>query len=249
VRMLPNVYPFDKMSYEGLDQWALPIGVADDLSPALLDFMSDVHLVAFGESECGKSTLLRQIATSITKRYEPDVAKILIVDPRRSLLGAVTTPHLIGNVNSLAQVGDYMNAIASKMNERRPPADVTPQMMRERPWLAGRGEFFLIIDDYDIVASSGAHPLQPLVNFLFEAKDVGLHLITVSNANWGRAGFDPALSQLKSAGAPYLLMSADKSLSNPFGGAIRNEKMPPGRGKLVGRRGARLVQLADLPAY
>jgi len=249
VRMLPNVYPFDKMSYDRLDTWQLPIGVADDLTPAMLDFMSDVHLVAFGESECGKSTLLRQIATSITKRYTPDVAKILIVDPRRSLLGAVTTPHLIGNVNSLAQVADYMNAIATKMNERRPPADVTPQQMRERPWLAGRGEFFLIIDDYDIVASAGAHPLQPLVNYLFEAKDVGLHLITVSNANWSRAGFDPALSQLKSAGSPYLLMSADKSLSNPFGGAIRNEKMPPGRGKLVGRRGARLVQLADLPAY
>lgn len=249
VRMLPNVYTYDRMSLEGLEQWALPIGVADDLTPAIVDFMSDVHLVAFGESECGKSTMLRQIATSITKRYTPEEAKILIIDPRRALLGAVTTPHLIGNVNSLAQVSDYMNAVANKMNERRAPADVTPQQMRERPWLAGRGEFFLIIDDYDIVASTGAHPMQPLVQFLFEAKDVGLHLITAANANWSRAGFDPALAQLKSAGAPYLLMSADRSLSNPFGGNVRNEKMPPGRGRMVGRKGARLLQLADLPAF
>jgi S-DNA-T family DNA segregation ATPase FtsK/SpoIIIE len=247
VRMLPNVYAYDRMAFDGLDQWTLPIGIGDDLTPATLDFMSDVHLVAFGESECGKSTLLRQIATSIAKRYEPDVAKILIVDPRRSLLGSVTTPHLIGSVNSLAQVPDYMNAVATKMAERRPPADVTAQQMRERPWLAGRGEFFLIIDDYDIVASAPSHPLQPLVPYLFEAKDVGLHLITVCNANWGRAGFDPALAQLKSAGAPYLLMSADRSLSNPFGGAIRNDRMPSGRGRLVTRRGARLIQTADLP--
>jgi S-DNA-T family DNA segregation ATPase FtsK/SpoIIIE len=66
--------------------------------------------------------------------------------------------------------------------------------------------------------------------------------------NWNRAGYDPALAQLKSAGAPYLLMSADKSLGNPFGGALRNERMPAGRGRLVTRRGARLIQLADLPA-
>ncbi len=247
VRMLPNVYAYDRMSFDRLDRWTLPIGVADDLTPATIDFMSDVHLVAFGESECGKSTMLRQVATSIAQRYEPDEAKILIVDPRRSLLGSVTTPHLIGNVNSLAQVPDYMNAIANKMSERRPPADVTAQQMRERPWLAGRGEFFLLIDDYDIVASAPQHPLQPLVPYLFEAKDVGLHLITVANANWNRAGFDMALAQLKSAGSPYLLMSADKSLPNPFGGALRNERMPAGRGRLVTRRGGRLVQLADLP--
>lgn len=248
VRMLPTVYQFDRLSHEGLDQWVLPIGVADDLSPAVLDFMSDVHLVAFGESECGKSTMLRQIATSITKRYTPEEAKILIVDPRRALLGAVTSPHLIGNVNSLPQVTDYMNAIANKMNERRPPADVTPQQMRERPWLEGRGEFFLIIDDYDVVASAG-EPLQPLVQYLFEAKDVGLHMILAVNASWTRAGFDRALVQLKSAGSPYLLMSAERSVSNPFGDSVRNERMTAGRGKLVTRRGARLVQLADLPAY
>jgi S-DNA-T family DNA segregation ATPase FtsK/SpoIIIE len=119
--------------------------------------------------------------------------------------------------------------------------------MRERPWLAGRGEFFLIIDDYDIVASAPSHPLQPLVPYLFEAKDVGLHLITVCNANWSRAGFDPALAQLKSAGAPYLLMSADRSLSNPFGGAIA-QRADDGRPRPpVTRRGARLIQTADLP--
>jgi S-DNA-T family DNA segregation ATPase FtsK/SpoIIIE len=247
VRMLPSVYPFERMTTEGLAQWTLPVGLADDLTPATIDFMSDVHLVAFGESECGKSTLLRQLAKTITQRYTPDEAKILIIDPRRSLLGSVTTPHLIGNVTSLTQVGDYMNAIAVKMAERRPPADVTPQQMRERPWLEGRGEFFLIVDDYDIVNSSGT-AMAALVPYLFEARDVGLHLITVANASWSRGSYDPALSQIRSAGAPYLLMSADRSTSVPFGGGIRYERMTAGRGRLVTRRGMRLIQLADLPA-
>jgi S-DNA-T family DNA segregation ATPase FtsK/SpoIIIE len=245
--MLPTVYAFEQMSSDGLAQWTIPIGVSDDLTPATLDFMSDVHLVAFGESECGKSTMLRQIAKTITERYTPEEAKILIIDPRRSLLGSVTTPHLIGNVTSLAQAGNYVAGIAKKMEERRPPADVTPQQMRERPWLAGRGEFFLIIDDYDIVNSSSS-PMTALVPFLFEARDVGLHLITVANASWSKGGYDSALSQIRSAGAPYVLMSADRSQSVPFGGGLRYERLTAGRGRLVTRRGMRLVQLADLPA-
>ncbi len=247
VRMLPTVYTYDRMTFDGLPQWSLPIGVADDLTPATIDFMSDVHLVAFGESECGKSTMLRQIARSITTRYTPEEAKILIVDPRRSLLGAVNTPHVVANITSLSQVATYMAGIAQKMEERRPPADVTPQQMRERPWLEGRGEFFLIIDDYDIVNSSGSQ-MSALVPYLFEARDVGLHLITVANASWTRGGSDAAISQIRSAGAPYLLMSADRSQSTPFSGAPRYERMTAGRGRLVTRRDQRLIQLADLPA-
>ncbi|MBV1853422.1 type VII secretion protein EccCa [Catellatospora tritici] len=249
VRVLPNVYAYDRMPVEGGDTWTMPIGIADDLTPALVDFYADVHLSAFGESECGKSTLLRQIATTITRRYSPDEAKLLIVDPRRSLLGAVTTPHQLAYITSLDQVPDYMDAIAAKMAERRPPADVTPQEIPRRPWLAGRGEFFLIIDDYDIVVSSGVHPLRNLEPFLFEARDVGLHLITASNVNWSRASYDAALSRVLATNAPYLQMSADRNVTAPFGSPFRNERMTAGRGRLITRRGARLVQLADLPAY
>lgn len=251
VRMLPNVYAYERMALDGGERWTLPIGIGDDLTPAGVDFFADVHLTAFGESESGKSTLLRQIATTITRRYAPDEAKIIIIDPRRSLLGAVTTEHQLAYISNLSQVPDYIQAIAGKMAERRPPADVTPQQLPLRPWLAGRGEFFLIVDDYDVVASSGSHPLEPLKSFLFQARDVGLHLITAANANWGgaRSSYDPALSQLLTANAPYLMMSADTSITAPFGSRMRNERMPAGRARLVTRRGVRLVQLADLSAY
>ncbi len=252
VRMLPTVYAYERMSLDTAGDWTLPIGIADDLTPATVDFFADVHLSAFGESESGKSTLLRQIATSIARKYTPDQAKMIIMDPKRSLLGAVTTEHQLAYLSNPAQLRDYAEAIRQKMDERRPPDDVRPQDIPLRPWLAGRGEFFLIIDDYDIVVgASMGHPLEPLSEFLFQARDVGLHLITSSNANWGgyRSSSDVALTRLASAGAPFLMLSAESSATAPFGARIKYERMPPGRGRLITRRGGRLVQLAELPAY
>jgi S-DNA-T family DNA segregation ATPase FtsK/SpoIIIE len=253
VRMLPNVYPYEQMKVTvaapgSPDEWTMPIGLGDDLSPAYLDFLSEVHLVAFGESESGRSTLLRQIATTITRRYAPEQAKVLIVDPRRALLGAVTTPHLLGYVNTSQQITDYLQAAMAKMAERQPPADVTAAQLRDRSWLAGRAEFFLIIDDYDMVAQMPGNPLGLIADHLFNARDVGLHMVAAVNVNWSRAGFEPGITQLKTAGSPYLLLSADRGASNPMSGPIRLERMPAGRGRLVTRRGVRLIQTAELPA-
>ncbi|GAA1422604.1 type VII secretion protein EccCa [Catellatospora coxensis] len=251
VRMLPSVYAYERMPLETGGEWTLPIGIADDLTPATVDFYADVHLTAFGESESGKSTLLRQIARTITQRYTPDQAKMIIIDPRRSLLGAVTTEHQLAYISNLSQIRDYIEAIRVRMEERRPPDGTRPQDMPLRPWLAGRGEFFLIIDDYDVVVSGGGHPIEPLADFLFQARDVGLHLISAANANWGgsRSSYDAALSRLAAANAPYLMLSAENIVSAPFGSRMKYDRMPPGRGRLITRRGSRLVQLAELPAF
>ncbi|WP_203736580.1 type VII secretion protein EccCb, partial [Catellatospora chokoriensis] len=251
VRMLPTVYAYERMPLETGGEWTLPIGLADDLTPATVDFYADVHLTAFGESESGKSTLLRQIARTITQRYTPDQAKMIIIDPRRSLLGAVTTEHQLAYISNLSQIRDYVEAIRVRMEERRPPDGTRPQDMPLRPWLAGRGEFFLIVDDYDVVVSGGSHPIEPLADFLFQARDVGLHLIAAAGANWGgtRSSYDAALSRLAAANAPYLMLSAENIVTAPFGSRMKYDRMPPGRGRLITRRGSRLVQLAELPAF
>jgi S-DNA-T family DNA segregation ATPase FtsK/SpoIIIE len=121
--------------------------------------------------------------------------------------------------------------------------------MRERSWLAGRAEFFLIIDDYDTVSQMPGDPLNAIVRHLFSARDVGLHMVAAVNINWTRASFEAGITQLKTAGSPYLMMSADRGASNPMSGPVRAERLPAGRGRLVTRRGVRLIQTADLPAF
>ncbi len=73
------------------------IGIAEaDLRPVRVDFHAEPHFLLFGDAESGKSTFLRGLAATITARFRPDQARVILVDYRRSLLGAVETEHLIG---------------------------------------------------------------------------------------------------------------------------------------------------------
>jgi len=65
-----------------------------------LDFAADPHFLVLGDTECGKSNLLRLAAEGIAARFTPDQAKIIFLDYRRSLLDAAQIPHQIGYATS-----------------------------------------------------------------------------------------------------------------------------------------------------
>jgi S-DNA-T family DNA segregation ATPase FtsK/SpoIIIE len=255
VRMLPATLPYAAILVgtesgervpvgKGLE---LPIGIAEaDLRPVTLDFGSEPHLVAFGDSESGKSSLLRSLAESITRRFTPDEARIVVIDYRRSLLGAITTEHLIGYGTASDNSAALVDSIASYMDKRRPGPDITPEQLRARSWWDGP-ECFVLVDDYDLVATGGVNPVLPLLEHLSQARDVGLHLILTRRAGGaGRASFEPLLQRLRELGTPGLVMSGDKD-EGALVGNVRPGPQPPGRGWLVTRRhGTRLIQLAYL---
>jgi S-DNA-T family DNA segregation ATPase FtsK/SpoIIIE len=226
----------------------LPLGIAEsDLRPVLVDFADEPHLVCYGDHECGKSSLLRAIAESITRRFTPERARIVVIDYRRSLLGAVTTDHLIGYGSGAETAGPLLDSVAGYMDKRRPGSDVTPQQLRERSWWTGP-ECFVLVDDYDLVTAGPANPVTPLLAYLSQARDVGLHLIVTRRAGGAaRAQFEPILQRLKELGTPGLVMSGERD-EGPLVGTVRPSAQPPGRGFLVTRReGTRLVQLAYAP--
>ena len=64
--------------------------------PVLVDFDSEPHFLLFGDAECGKSTFLRTLATTIADRFTPGRRPgSILVDYRRSLLGSIDrrAPH------------------------------------------------------------------------------------------------------------------------------------------------------------
>ena len=255
VRMLPAVVPYSAMLTvteagervplgAGLE---FPLGIAEaDLRPVLVDFASDPHLVAYGDAECGKSSLLRSLAESITRRLAPDQARIILVDYRRSLLGAVRTEHLIGYGSTAETTAPLIESVAEYMRRRRPGPDVTPDQLRHRSWWTGP-ECFVLVDDYDLVATGPSHPLLPLLDHLSQARDVGLHLVLTRRAGGAaREAYEPILLRLRELGTPGLVMAGERD-EGPLVGTVRPGPQPPGRGWLVTRKhGARLVQLAYL---
>jgi S-DNA-T family DNA segregation ATPase FtsK/SpoIIIE len=132
------------------------------------------------------------------------------------------------------------------MDKRRPGPDITPQQLRDRSWWTGP-ECFVLVDDYDLVAGGPTNPVAPLLPYLSQARDVGLHLIVTRRAGGaGRAQFEPILQRLRELGTPGLVMSGERD-EGPLVGTVRPSAQPPGRGFLVTRRdGSRLVQLAHV---
>jgi S-DNA-T family DNA segregation ATPase FtsK/SpoIIIE len=248
VRLLPPVVPYSQLDLDSTVGLHLPIGIAEaDLRPVVVDFTSEPHFLLFGDAECGKSSFLRALATSIVHRFAPDQARLILVDYRRSMLGAVSTDHLIGYGSAAAQTTELIESVAGYMQRRLPGPDVTPQQLRDRSWWTGP-ECFVLVDDYDLVATGPNNPLLPLLEYLPQARDIGLHLVlTRRSGGAGRAMYEPVIQRLRELSSPGLVMSGSKDEGTLLGN-VRAAPMPPGRGWLVTRKeGTRLVQIAHLP--
>jgi len=248
VRLLPMTFPYSSLPPGPVEgRRGVPIGIAEsDLGPVWLDLASEPHFLIFGDTECGKSTFLRVLAQSIVDRNPINKARIILVDYRRSLLGAITTDHLIGYGTSAETTQSIINEVVGVMRARLPGPDVTPAQLRERSWWKGP-DLYLLVDDYDLVAGT-ANPLLPLVEFLGQARDIGLHVVVARRSGGAsRAMFDPLLMRLRELGSPGIVMSGDRN-EGVLLGNVKPAKLPPGRGWLVTRReGARLIQVAWLP--
>ncbi|HLU43950.1 MAG TPA: type VII secretion protein EccCb, partial [Natronosporangium sp.] len=250
VRLLPDELPYDQLPpAERTRQQGIPIGIAErDLQPVYLDLREDPHLLLFADVQCGKSSFLRLLASGIMRQFSPEEAQIAVVDFRRSLLGVVPDEYLVGYASNADLLQQMVQLTVESMTKRLPTGEITPEQLRNRSWWSGP-ELFLLVDDYDLVATSPhTNPLTGLLDLLTQGRDIGFHLIvTRRSGGAGRALFDPVLSRIRDLASPGILMSGNRE-EGPLLGNLRLEKLPPGRGWLVTRTdGPQLVQLAYLP--
>lgn len=251
VRLLPPELPYHALPpVNRMDPRGLAIGISEeDLQPVHLDFTAEPHLLLLGDVESGKSSFLRATASSLMARYRPDEVQLAVIDYRRSLLGLVPDEYLIGYAATSTTAKEMVDLTVNAMTKRLPGPDITPEEIRTRSWWSGP-ELFLLIDDFDLVAPNAhQNPLAPLLEFMTQGRDIGLHLIiTRRTGGAGRALFDPVLSRIRDLASPGILMSGNRE-EGPLLGNLRPQQLPPGRGWLITRnKGARLVQLAHLPA-
>jgi len=242
VRMLPDVLP--AASLPPASGSMVPFGIDENaLAPVGADFAADPHFLVFGDTECGKSNLLRVLTAGIVGAYTDEHAKLLFVDYRRSLLDSSEVPHQIGYATSSATASALLKDAREALLKRLPPPDLTPGQLRARSWWSGP-DLFVIVDDYELVASS-ANPMIALSELLPQARDIGLHVVLARSAGGaGRAMFEPVIQRMREMGSPGLIMSGSKDEGQLLGG-MRPMALPVGRGYLVERRaGSRLVQTA-----
>ncbi|WP_433790667.1 type VII secretion protein EccCb [Actinoplanes sp. CA-252034] len=231
VRLLPALVPAADLAGAP----GLPIGLNEaTLTPVSLDPAADRHLVIFGDGECGKTNLLRLIARAVVATHSLSEARLVLVDYRRGLRGAVEGEHLLVHATTSQHLADNIESIHAAMSRRLPGPDVTAEQLRNRSWWAGP-ELYILVDDYDLVTAGGHNPLGRLAELLPYAHDIGLHLIIARRSGGaGRAMYEPLLHRLRELAVPALIMSGDREEGRLFG-SVRPGPQPPGRGFLVRR--------------
>ncbi len=231
-----------------LGRGKVAIGVNEaELAPVILDFDAQAHLVVLGDTECGKTGLLNNIAAGVMENSSPEESRIILVDFRRTMLGVVDDDYLGGYATSAQSCGELMTALAARLKDRLPPSDITQQQLKERSWWQGP-DIHVLIDDYDLIPGGSLnHPLGPLIEYLPQAGDIGLRVVIARRIGGaGRAMMDPIIGRLKDLTCNGLVMSGTKDEGALFG--YKAQPMPPGRGMLISRTvKSDVIQLSRMP--
>lgn len=250
LRLLPDQVSLAQVRGQaGPDDGRILLGVDEAaLAPFGLDPRTEPHLYVFGESDSGKSSMLRAYAAEIQRLYTPQQAKIFVVDYRRALLDEIDRDYLGAYLTSHQLAAGGMADLAAFFGTRIPGPDLTPEQLRTRSWWSG-AEGFVLVDDYDLVSTSQGNPLTPLVPLLAQAGDLGLHLVVARHSGGaGRALYDPVLQRLSDLGATGMLLSGNPDEGQLIG-RVRPVHAPPGRVQVVSReRGLFTGQLAFAPS-
>ena len=255
LRLLPQQITLGEILSQLPDQQILPRGGGDmvlgveesRLGPLLFNTRAESHLYLFGDGKTGKTSFLRSIISEVTRLYSPNEAKILAIDMRRSLLGAIPDEYSLRYLTNHAEAMKQLRELAQFLRTRLPGSDVTAEQIRERTWWSGQ-EVWILVDDYDLVATSSGNPLMELIDLLPQAGDIGLHvIITRRMGGASRAAYEKVLQMMNDLAVTGILLSG-----NPSEGAIINGVKPKraiaGRAQVVHRElGVVAAQLTWTP--
>ena len=250
VRLLPALVGVRELAAVGgapHDGPGVAIGLREaDLRAQRVDLLAgpDPHLLVLGDARSGRTTALRTLVGAMTQRYDAEELRVVVVDYRRGLLDAVDDAHLSSYCASAPAAAGVLASLAERLALRLPGPDVTREQLRAGTWWSGP-QALVVVDDHDLVSTSGPDPVAALVDLLPVARDVGLHLV-LARAGGGVAAAmtAPVLRRVRELGTPGLLLSGSGEEGAVLHGG-RMRSLPPGRALHVTRAGApHLVQVA-----
>ncbi|MGC5410886.1 type VII secretion protein EccC, partial [Streptomyces sp. DT225] len=209
VRVLPHLLEPHLLPGRAAEPERVPLGLDQSaLAPVLLDlFGHDQHLLVLGDSECGKSNLLRAVAQGLTDRYGEDDLVFAVMDPRRSLRGVVPEELNGGYAYNSKLCMGLSAAIASELEKRLPDENARLEDLEPGSW--GQGpRIVVLVDDYDVLTTAGQSPLAAFLPYIPSAVDIGLHFVLSRRvAGAARGMYEPVVQSLRESGASALVMS------------------------------------------
>ena len=231
LRLLPEKVTLEAVREDAvrrqLPQKQILLGINEkELAPVGLDVDAEPHMLIFGDGQSGKSALLRAYVHEIMRTRTPKEAQFVLVDypALAARRGARRVPPQLPD---LGDPGDAtLKDIASYLEGRIPGPDVTPDQLRSRSWWTG-AEVFVVVDDYDLVATAQSSPVSSLQPLMAQARDVGLHVVVARRTGGAsRALYEPVIQSLRDLAMPGVMLSGPRD----EGVLIGNLRPAPPRG-------------------
>jgi S-DNA-T family DNA segregation ATPase FtsK/SpoIIIE len=230
----------------------VPLGLEEfRLDPLYIDLIhGGPHFLILGDSECGKTTLLRAWMRGIEQRYTPQEVSFAIIDYRKTLVDFAESKHFLTYAYNASTMTECLGNFKVDLTKRLAVDANLPLTQLRAPKRWTGKHYFLFVDDYDALVTSTS-PLAPLVEYLLSGRDIGFHLIVARRIGGiGRTSFDAVLQRLREMGTAAILMSGDPQEGRIMYGQAAMQ-LPPGRGYLVQRNHPPTLMQAALtePAY
>ncbi|MFI7397773.1 type VII secretion protein EccCa [Micrococcus luteus] len=228
VRVLPAVAERPPLA-ELAHPERLPLGLLeDDLSVRSLDIDGrERHLVAFGDAQTGRSSMLRQFARHFLDTHTDTEMMFVVFDPRGELKGVIPDRYVAGYAGNSSVAGPLGLALVKELQKRQSgdPADDSP--MR-------RARIVVLVDDYDVLTVAGDSPLAPLMPYLPMAAELRLNVFLTRRMKGASRGlYERFMAALLAQDAATLLFSGDRSEGVLVDG-LRPQRLPAGRAVLIG---------------
>ena len=172
--------------------------------------------------------------------------QISLIDYRRQMLRTVGDEFRVSYAFSSALASEQMAELAQTLRRRLPHSGLTMTQLQAGRWWTGP-DVYVVIDDYDLVATGAGNPLLPLAELLPQARDIGLHVVMARRVRGLSRAFEPFINAMRDLGPTGLLLSGDPQEGAVLG-QYRATAQVPGRALLV-RRGERgVVMQVAVPA-
>jgi S-DNA-T family DNA segregation ATPase FtsK/SpoIIIE len=238
IRMLPAVVTWKDIPSPGAaEPPGVPIGLEEiALDPLYIDLIgAGPHFIIMGDTECGKTSLLRAWLLGLERRYSPEQVRFAIIDLRKTLLDMAESPNLLAYAYTPQTAKTCVDRLKQELDGRRSTdAEVSIQALRNPKTWTGP-HYFLFVDDYESLISPTGNPLNPLAELLLQSRDIGFHLVLARRVGGAaRQSMEAIFQRLREMSTPGLIMNGDPQEGTLLG-TQKAALLPPGRGYLVRR--------------
>ena len=239
VLRLPETVTFEAVMAMADPSWPrhlVPFGLLETtLQPACFDFEATPHAIATGLGASGRTNFLRTVMRGVMARYSADEATIVLFDPTRKLIGVVPEDRWLAQYAYRQEdIRTVCERLAEVMTERQPPPGTSQHDLLTKRFWTGR-QFFVIADDISSWHTA-AHPMAPLVPFVEQGADLGLHIIATADIrSWSfQSQGNGVLGRMVGALPPVIALDGRRSHGQIMNG-VHAEAQRPGKGTLITR--------------